>query len=385
MRPPKLLLIGLALTVALSGGAQVLEVKGDLTTNDVAPRIFKFKAAAGMLTAQYSVETHPGTVSFEVRTAAGELLGKQGAGVATIIRWPLKAPESGDYELVVTPQHTAGRWKVRIDQVPALAPLYAQSVSGGLMMVVALAAVVAWRLHSRVQWRWIWAGAGIWTVGVIFKFAVAIPLNPLFVHKGGPVTGWQLLAGSIYCGLLTGIFEIGVTLGAALIWRRLAAEPKRAVAVGLGAGAFEALLLGFGAFAGPLIAIAAGQADLAVKSIVALSAHTPLLWLAGPAERVITILAHTASRVLVLRSVAQGGWLGFWAGFAWLSAVDLVAGAALLSGMTTSGSLWLVELMIFPFGIFSVPITLWALRRWPTITADTQTQSPQPAHAPAQV
>ena len=35
---------------------------------------------------------------------------------------------------------------------------------------------------------------------------------------------------------------------AALIWRCLAANPARAVAVGLGAGAFEAVLLGLGAF-----------------------------------------------------------------------------------------------------------------------------------------
>lgn len=35
---------------------------------------------------------------------------------------------------------------------------------------------------------------------------------------------------------MMGIFEIGVTLAAALVWRRLAANPTWAVAVGLGAG-----------------------------------------------------------------------------------------------------------------------------------------------------
>ncbi len=378
MKTPGFLLVWLILPFALSATAQVLDAHGEFTTNDVAPRSYKFQAAAGDLNAQYSVEAHPGAVSFEIRSPAGEVLGKQSANVATIKRWPLKAAKAGDYELVVTPQLTAGHWQVRIDPAPALTPVYAQSASGALMMVIALAAVFAWWRHSRVQWRWFWAGAGIWTVGVILKFAVAIPLNPLFFQKGEQVAGLKLWCGSIYCGLLTGIFEIGVTLAAALIWRRLAAGPNRAVAVGIGAGAFEAFLLGIAAFGGPLVAIATGQGDLALKSINALAAHTPLLWLTGPVERVIAILAHTAARVLVLRSVAHGRWAGFWAGFAWLSAIDLLAGLALLKGMTTSGSVWLIELMILPFGIASVPLIIWSTRRWAVVAPAPEPQVPPP-------
>lgn len=62
--------------------------------------------------------------------------------------------------------------------------LYQQVLSGGLMMLAALAAVVWWQHRSKVQLRWFWAGAGIWTVGVALKFAVAVPLNPIFVGTG---------------------------------------------------------------------------------------------------------------------------------------------------------------------------------------------------------
>lgn len=232
-----------------------------------------------------------------------------------------------------------------------------------------------------MQWRWFWAGAGLWTVGVALKCAIALPLNHVFFDKNGHAVGWKLCIGSVYCGLMTGVFEIGVTLAAALIWRRLAAEPARAVAVGLGAGAFEALLLGLGASVGSLVALASGQTELALKNLAGIGAHTPLLWLAGPVERAISILAHTAARVFVLRAVAGRRWLGFWAGFSWLSAIDLLAGAALLTGMTTSCSLWLIELMILPFGVLSVPLTRWAVRRWPTTTAsanDSEPPAPQP-------
>jgi uncharacterized membrane protein YhfC len=376
MKKPSWLLAAVVPLFCFSAAAQLLDTKGDLATNEVAPRSFKFKSEAGTILVQISVDTRPGTVSFEVRSPDGTPLGKQSAGVATINGWSLKLANRADYELVVTPHETSGHWQVRIDQVPSLGALYGQVVSGALMVLVALAAVLAWWFYSRVQWRWFWAGAGIWTVGVALKFAVALPLNPVLFGKSGHAVGLKLCIGAAYCGLMTGVFEIGVTLAAALVWRRLAAEPARAVAVGLGAGAFEALLLGLASGAGSLAALASGQTELALKSLAGISAHTPLMWLAGPAERVIAILAHTASRVLVLRAVAGRRWLGFWAGFGWLSGVDLLAGVALLTGMTTSGSLWLIELMILPFGVLSVALTRWAVRRWPTTSSGANGSEP---------
>src|ERR1044071_2389733 len=115
--------------------------------------------------------------------------------------------------------------------------LFQQVIAGSLMIAVAVAAVLWWKFRARVPWRWFWAGAGIWTVGVVLKFGVAKPLNPIIIGTGNPPSA-GLAAGILYCGLMTGVFEIGITLAAALAWRRLAAEPSRAVAVGLGAGAF---------------------------------------------------------------------------------------------------------------------------------------------------
>jgi uncharacterized membrane protein YhfC len=367
-----------AVLLCFSSHAQIVDTKGECKTNDVAPRSFKFQTEPGTLVIRLSVQTKPGAVSFEIRSTDGALLDRQSAGIATINRWSVTITNRGDYELVVTPHGTAGFWQARIDRVPPLGALYAQVISGALMMLAALIAVFAWWFYSRVQWRWFWAGAGIWTVGVALKFAVALPLNPFFFGRAGHGAGLKLVIGSVYCGLLTGIFEIGITLAAALIWRRLARGPARAVAVGLGAGAFEAFLLGLAAFGGSLAAAASGQADQALTSLATMATHTPLLWLVGPVERVIAILAHTASRVLVLRAVASRRWLGFWAGFAWLSAVDLLAGVVLLTGMTTSGSLWLIELMLLPFGLLSIPLTVWAVRHWPLPPADVSASAPPP-------
>ena len=64
-----------------------------------------------------------------------------------------------------------------------------------------------------------------------------------------------------------------------------------------------------------------------------------------------------------------------WSG---LLAMDLLAGVVLLTGMTTSGSLWLIELMLLPFGVLSIPLTVWAVRRWPSPPADITNSGPPP-------
>ena len=46
------------------------------------------------------------------------------------------------------------------------------------MMLVGITAVVCWRLKTSLPFRWFWAGAGLWTVAVAIKFAIAIRSNP---------------------------------------------------------------------------------------------------------------------------------------------------------------------------------------------------------------
>lgn len=125
------------------------------------------------------------------------------------------------------------------------------------------------------------------------------------------------------------MFEIGITLAAALIWRQVAKSSARGVVVGVGAGGFEAVLLGLLPVIGALAAYAiGGQAyDRFQAGVNAVALTTPALWLVGPVERVIAILCHTSSRALVLLGVARGRW--FWpfaAGFFVMTAIDAAAG-----------------------------------------------------------
>jgi uncharacterized membrane protein YhfC len=250
--------------------------------------------------------------------------------------------------------------------------------SPAAIVLVAVGGVLYWRRRSRAGWRWFWAGAAVWAVGVALKFAWALLLNEpiLAAFRSTLPRSLYLGTGSLYIGVLTGVFEIGVTLAAALIWRRMARAPGRAVAVGLGAGAFEALLVAVAALVAVVVAVS-GKVPGAANQFARATALTPVVWLVGPVERVLAILCHTSSRALVLLAVARRRWRYFWWGFLLMTGLDSVAGFAHLAGFIGTVNMWWVELAIAPFAIASIPIIGWCIRSWPEPEAG-ENQAPPP-------
>ena len=290
-------------------------------------------------------------------------------GNFTLSGSPLALPaESQQLRLEISTDAARGRWNVLLYAVPPRAALYPLLLSGPLMILVTLAFTIGWKRRSGDPWRWQWVGAAIWAVGVALKFACAIPLNKPVLHalESALPHGAYVAAGAVYIGLLTGVFEIGVTLAAALIWRKLAATANRAVSIGVGAGGIEALLLGVAALVGILVVVAGVPGtEPALTATAAAVAVTPFPWLASPLERIIAILCHTSSRTLVLLAVARRRAAYFWYGFLLMTALDAIAGVAYLTGGVTFHSIWWIELAILPFAIISVPILRWCLRQWP--------------------
>lgn len=265
--------------------------------------------------------------------------------------------------------------------------------NAGLMILVGAVFAVFWRRRSGVSWAWFWAGAGLWLVAVLVKFSIAALFNrPVFQGLKAILPNWAYLAaGTAYGGVLTGITEILFVLIAARIWNPLAATPGRAVAVGVGAGSFEAAMLGLGAAAMVVIggmeaATPAGTYAVEVTATEAVGEwHLRIhdapagpaapredasisAWsraLVGPVERTIAILCHVGSRVLVLLAVARRRWALFWAGFLLLSGVDALATFFWISGQVRTMSPWLMEALLAPFGIVSIPVTIACMRRWP--------------------
>jgi hypothetical protein len=66
-------------------------------------------------------------------------------------------------------------------------------------------------------------------------------------------------------------------------------------------------------------------------------------------------------------AVASRRWSLFWCGFLVLSGVDAVVTVLQLTGVS---SVWMMEALIAPFGLISIPITIWCIRNWPASHPD---------------
>ena len=368
-------IVAVALAILAAGvvsGGTLLDTSGDLgpePTSQTQPVAFDVPAGIEGMALDIEAKLSQGNVTIRLLDPSGRTVRADSTSGSMSVQAARvdTSGEPGSYRVEVVPEDAVGTWSVRAFPLPrpSEAPLYLSA--GAAMALVALAAAWVWRRWSGGQWRWLWLGAALWTVGVALKGGWALALNrPILcaLERAAPHAVY-LAVGSVYVGALTGVFEIGVTLAAALIWRQMAEAPKRAVGVGAGAGAFEALLLGLAAFAGAAYAFsgAEGSATVLAHSARA-TAATPLFWLVGPVERAIAILCHTASRALVLLAVARRRWVYFLWGFLLMTGVDAVAGWAHLSGQVGHISTWWIELAIAPFALASILLIPWCIRRW---------------------
>jgi hypothetical protein len=248
------------------------------------------------------------------------------------------------------------------------------------MILVSLLAVAFWRRASGAEFKWFWAGAGLWAVAVILKTAFALLANRAavsFLHRALPSPLFFPATG-LYLGIESAAFEVGLTWLVVRRWRLIGRDPDRAVAVGVGAGAIEALLLG-------CITLGAGLAAAAGEDMGEdrgyLSAHaeaTPLFWLEPPAGRFIALLGHVSTRALVLLGVVdRRPWMVL-CGFTLFALVDGIGGALLVSQVFAGRSMWWIDAATLPFNLIGIAVLVWCLRR-------RDRQGNRPSEAPGTV
>lgn len=235
------------------------------------------------------------------------------------------------------------------------------------MIVVASAALWVGRRLTGVRWRWFGAGAGLWLVAIVLKLLASSATNPALLGYLGARMGTVATAmlGGVLIGIQSGLFEIGITLIAVSIWRGLGSDADRAIAIGIGAGAFEAVLIGLSQLVSTSMALAGVPGTESVLASLDPATLPTLFWLAAPLERTIAILAHAGSRGLVLLGRPHGRpWLVA-AGFGLFSLLDSIAAGAQILGVSSGNTLWLVELALLPLAVISVLVLRWLKIRFP--------------------
>ena len=235
------------------------------------------------------------------------------------------------------------------------------------MMVVAGSAVIYWRRASGLQFRWFWAGASLWAVAVVLKALFSMLLDGIILACIGTHVQSRVsfvLAGGLYLGFRSSLFEMGLTFLAVLLWRQLGRDANRAIGIGMGAGAFEALVLGIGSFAGIMALLDRLPGTEPFREAIETAATvTPVFWLASPVERALALVTHASSRTLVLLGVTRRKPMMIFWGFLIFALLDSVGGAALATGKMGKISTWWTDLAILPFALISIAILRWCHRR----------------------
>lgn len=234
------------------------------------------------------------------------------------------------------------------------------------MILVAVAAFLIWRRISQAELKWFGVGAGLWLVAIVLKSLASLVSNPALLSFLDARLGDRAVAfvGGILIGVQSSLFEVGLTLVAVLLWRSLGSDSNKAIAIGIGAGSFEALLLGVSQVSSTALALAGVEGTEMILEQLD-PAHLPtLFWLVAPVERVIAVLTHGASRALVLLGQPRGELPLVLAGFALFAVLDSIAAGVQIAGLPSGDALWLVEAVLSAAGLISLLVLRRCHRRW---------------------
>ncbi len=225
---------------------------------------------------------------------------------------------------------------------------------GSGMIAVALVFVVFARQRGG-SWLYLGLGALCWVVTcLLVKSKLSELVEPvvypaLFVPEKLWAPGSVLFY--VYVGALTGVTEVLLTWLLLRYTRLGRVTWAKALAFGVGFGAFEALYLGFQQLASIITALSSPQSitEAALNNLQLLG--NPLYGLAPVADRLGAILAHILCNVLLFYGAASGQARWLWVSFAFKSLLDAVVGFAYFWGSETLVKLWTIEGLVLAFGI----------------------------------
>jgi len=233
---------------------------------------------------------------------------------------------------------------------------------GGTGMILVALGFLLYAIVRRLGWKYLVLGALLWLGTVAVKFALAIPFNPIVYRAltGGAKTGIGVLVFDLYVGTLTGLTEVLIVWLVLRYTRWGKVEWNRALAFGIGFGAFEALLLGIGSFSTMIVALLAPQ-SLPSEILNQLRAADNLLYSLAPiVERFFAIWVHILSNALLFYAVLVKQVRWFWLAFVYKSLIDAWAAWGQLAGMTaTAEQVWVLEAVVIVWGVIG-----WLGTRW---------------------
>jgi uncharacterized membrane protein YhfC len=250
-----------------------------------------------------------------------------------------------------------------------------------ILIEIGLPVTLAILLIRKFKVAWVVVLTGVLTF--IGSQVVHIPVLqiPALLYKAGVIKmlpqQWPIWAYALYLGLLAGLCEETARLIGFKILKNKAKDFSSSLALGIGHGGVESVIVGFIVLASLLSALlynpqtqlAHGVAQDTVNAAMAqIAAFWSTAWhlpLAGGVERITAISAHLLMSVLVWQTVARGKVWGYPLAVLFHTVLDGVS--VWLSGLGLS--VWQLEGSISIFMVVSV-VLIW--RFWVKEKASNQ-------------
>ncbi|MCC6698367.1 MAG: hypothetical protein IT365_22270 [Candidatus Hydrogenedentes bacterium] len=274
---------------------------------------------------------------------------------------------AGEYQLLIETENAVGEWRVRVVELPPVARLKSVYWSGPLLMVVGLAFLLGWHWQTDAPWRWFAVGAAVRAAAFLFTILGALAFHLTLrdsLEDSLPYVSFLAVESGVNGGV-SAIAMILAILLAGIAFSTLRVSCANAVALGVGAGAGEALLSGVVTTLGTGIVFGTGPKS--GKWLVRLaydSALTPLLPLVEPSKFTCVIVCLMAASGLALLALASRRWSpALWAG---LLLAGLYAGIGLTRVWSLDGaaSKWWILCGALPFAAASLLALSWMSRTW---------------------
>lgn len=241
-------------------------------------------------------------------------------------------------------------------------------LSGLGMIAVGAGAMAYWYWKRRVNPAYFLIGGVLWAAAIAIKVIMDLTISAALVTQATII--FVPLAASVvlglYYGLRTGILESGLSWLAVRYTKLSKSGFDEAVALGIGFGGTEAVLLGV------LSLIAVGTMLLMPGVAATLPASTleqfSLIMVPVPiVERLFTLFCHVFATVLVVYAarLRELKWLGLSIAYKTLLDGMLPVSNYLLSGMGTLGRVRLIELFIIAMGFVGLVGLFWIRKMWP--------------------
>lgn len=236
------------------------------------------------------------------------------------------------------------------------------------MILIGLITITYWWRKHKVKLRLFTLGGLLWLITVVLKAVMdALLTTPIFEYLNNGVQILSLLILSIIVGLRTGLFESGISY--VIIKLRIKKiKWKESIAVGIGFGASEALVLGLLNLITMLVLInpeiLTGLSEAERLLVQSLFNQSTLIVLATWLERGFVLLVHVFATALVIKAITTKNLNYLWLSIIYKTMVDLpIPYFQLLMGQGSIIITFLTELYVVGAGLAGLYGLKWLKKK----------------------